>query len=126
MANEIKYNANLNLSNGTLADAYNSSSLTSSQTTKGLIRNVQTISTAFAGEMLDKGSVTTPRMSLFVNLETNPGGNFVEVGVDVSGDFHPFMKLDAGQQAGPMWLGADPKARANTGPVKLFYLMYEE
>lgn len=124
MANEIRYNSSVALTNGSLNDSFNSSGLTANQTTAGAMRNVQTISTTWTGDVVNKGSITTPRMAMFQNLDTV---NFVEVGISVSGNFSGFLKLAAGQQAGPMWLSSiQPYARANTSPVKLFYIMYEE
>jgi hypothetical protein len=62
-------------------------------------------------------------LAVFENLDAN---NYIEIGIQVTGTFYPFLKLLAGKQAGPMWLGtAAPYARANTGNVKLFYIMYE-
>jgi hypothetical protein len=122
--NEIRYNASVTLTNGGLTDTFNSSGLTANQTTPGVVRNVQEVSTTWAGEALSKGSVVTPRLAMFQNLDTV---NFVEVGLQISGNFFASQKLEAGKQSGPVWLsGASPYARANTAPVKLFYILYEE
>lgn len=124
MANEIRYNASVTLSKGSLNDAFNSSGLMANQTTQGLVRNVQEVPASWVGQVLETGSVVNPRMAMFQNLDTV---NYVEVGLSISGDFVAFLKLEAGQQAGPMWLAGNPipYARANTSPVKLFYIMYE-
>ena len=125
MSNEIRYNFGVSLTNGSLVDSYNTSSLTANQTTAGIVRNVQTCLSASAqGDAINKGNVTTPAMAVFENLDSS---NYIEIGIrDGGGTFYPFLKLLAGKQAGPMWLGTTaPYARANTGNVKLFYIMYE-
>lgn len=76
-----------------------------------------------AGYALELGGVVAPGLAIFVNLDAN---NYVEVGVQVSGTFYPFLKLDALQHSGPMFLGtADIYALANTDTVKLFYIIYD-
>ena len=125
MAGTIRYSMNLALSNGTLNDSYNTSGLTATQTTGTIIRNVQTLLSASAqGDQLDMGGITVPGVAAFANLDLT---NYVEIGIQVSGTFYPFIKLLAGQQAGPLFLGVALNAvyaRANTGNVNLFYLIY--
>ena len=123
MAGSIRYSMNMALSNGTLTDAYNTSGLTASQTTGLMVRNVQTLLVASAqGDLLDLGGIITPGMASFANLDAL---NFVEIGIRVGGVFYPFLKLLAGQQSGPMFLGATAiYARANTANVQLFYIVY--
>lgn len=124
MANEISYQFQMRLGNGTLTDAYNNSSGSASQTTAALVRNTQTISTAAGGDALDLGGVVTPGFAVFSNLD---GTNYVEVGSNVAGTFYPFLKLNPGEQSGPVRLSvAAPYARANTGSVKLFYIIYSD
>lgn len=124
MSNEVRYGLNVSLTNGSLVDSYNMSGLTANQTTAGVVRNVQTCLSASAqGDAINKGSITTPALAVFENLDAN---NYIEIGIQVTGTFYPFLKLLAGKQAGPMWLGTTtPYARANTGNIKLFYIMYE-
>lgn len=127
MAGEIRYNMGMTLANGSLNDNYNTSGLIADQATAGIVRNVQTLLSASAqGDLLDLGSVVTPGLATFSNLEVSPG-NYCEVGIQVAGTFYPFLKLLAGQQSGPMFLGATAiYARANTGNVKLFYIVYSK
>ena len=125
MSNEIRYSLSVALTNGSLLDSYNVSGLTANQATAGMVKNVQTCLSASAqGDAINKGNITTPAMAVFANLDAT---NYIEIGVrDGGGTFLPFLKLLAGKQAGPMWLGTTaPYARANTGNVKLFYIMYE-
>jgi hypothetical protein len=118
------------LGNGFLVDSYSVSSLPANQSSAFLVRNVQTISNA-AHSALDLGSVVTPGWAVFANLDTT---NYVEVGIDVGGAFHPFLKLKPGQatpavsgEQFPCRLGvAAPYAKANTAPVKLFYIIYND
>jgi len=123
MAGSIRYSMNVALSNGSLSDAYNTSGLTAPQTTGAIVRNVQTLLFASPqGNLLDMGGVSTPGLAAFANLDST---NYVEIGIQVAGTFYPFLKLLAGQQAGPMFLGASAiYARANTANVQLFYLVY--
>jgi hypothetical protein len=81
------------------------------------------LSASAQGDVIELGGVTTPGMSVFANLDT---ANYCEIGIQVGGTFYPFMKLKAGQQSGPVWMGTTaPYGRANTGNVKLFYIIYE-
>ena len=123
----IRYSMNVSLSNGSLADSYNTSGLTATQVTGSIVRNVQTLQVASVqGDLLDFGGVAiapaSPGLAAFSNLDAL---NYVEIGIRVSQVFYPFMKLLAGQQAGPLFLGASViYARDNTANVQLFYLAY--
>ena len=125
MADEIRYSMNVSLANGNLNDSYNTSSLKADQTTQGLVRNVQPVGTTAAGDVVDMGSISTPRMAVFSNLDVL---NFVQIGLQIGGTFYPFLKLDPETQAGPIWLGNTTPiyARADAGAVELFYILYEE
>lgn len=124
MSNEITWQFQLRLGNGGLTDSYSTSGLAATQNTALMIRNVQNIGTAAAGVALDLGSVATPGVAVFVNLDST---NYVEVGENVGGTFYPFVKLLFGEQWGPMRLGlAAPYARANTAAVDLFYIIYND
>jgi hypothetical protein len=126
--NAIRYSLSTSLSNGFLSDNYSvSSGLTADQTNANMVRKTQTLLSASAqGDLLDIGGVTVPGMAIFSNLEAVVGGNFCEIGIQVSGTFYPFLKLLGGQQSGPMFLGATTiYGRANTGNVKLFYIIYD-
>ena len=124
MANEIKYNYSLSLANGTLADSYGTSGLSANQTNARLVRNVQTLlAISLQGDVVSLGGVVTPGIAVFSNLDTV---NYIELGIQVSGTFYPFLKLQAGQQSGPMFMGTSGiYGRANTGDVKMLYIIYE-
>lgn len=122
MSNEITYTSQIFLRNGTLLDTYASGSLVASQSVAGLVRNVQLIATTAAGDLLDKGSVSTPGWAVFVNLDAI---NYVEIGSNVAATFYPFLKLKPGEAQMCRVAVASPYARANTLAVSLFYIMYE-
>ena len=127
MANEIKYNLSMSLSNGSLVDSFSPSGLTANQTNQRMVRNVQSVAAgvlgAGAGDAIDLGGVVVPGLATFANLDLI---NYIDVGVQVAGVFIPFVHLLAGQYSGPLFLGtAAPFAMANTGAVKLFYIIYE-
>jgi len=122
MSAEITYQFQTRLVNGALTDNYSTSSLAADQSLAFMVRNVQTISNA-AHSALDLGSVVTPGWSVFVNLDTI---NYVEIGIDITGAFHPFLKLKFGEQFVCRLGIAAPYAKANTAPVKLFYIIYND
>jgi len=124
MANEIKYNFALSLANGPLVDSYSPSGLTTNQANARLVRNVQTLLAASSqGDIVSLGGVVVPGLAAFSNLDS---ANYIEIGIQVAGTFYPFLKLQAGQQSGPMFMGTtEIYGRANTGNVKMFYVIYD-
>ena len=120
MSNEVAYQFNVLLNHDTLKDQYASGSLAANQTTPALIRNVISVPTT-PHTALDLGSITTPGFAVFQNLDLV---NYVEIGIQVSAAFYPFLKLKPGEQ-GMLRLGTlVPYARADTLAVKLFYVIY--
>jgi hypothetical protein len=120
MANEITYQFQTLLSNGSLSDSFASNSQSADQASAFLIRNVQTIGTAAAGEALALGDVTTAGWAVFQNLDDT---NFVEIGV---AGFTAFLKLKPGELC-LVRLGTNaPLARADTADVDLFYIIYSD
>ena len=122
MANEITYQSQIYLRNGSLVDTYSSGSKTATQSVAGLVRNVQNITTVAGGEALDLGSVTTPGWAVFINMDT---ADYVEIGSYVGGTFYPFIKLLPGECVMCRLGIAAPYALANTTTVDLFYIIYE-
>jgi hypothetical protein len=124
MSNEISYNFQILLNNGTLKDQYSSGSIAATQSVAALVRNVQNIVDTPAHTALNLGSVGvlgTPGFAVFQNLDLV---NYIEIGIDVAASFHAFMKLKPGEQ-GLLRLGtAAPYALANSAPVDLFYVIY--
>jgi len=124
VSNEIAYQFNVLLNHDTLKDQYASGSLAANQTTPALIRNVISAPALPTPHVaLDLGSITTPGFAVFQNLDLV---NYVEIGIDVSAAFCPFMKLKPGEQ-GMLRLGTlAPYAQANTLAVSLFYIIYSD
>lgn len=84
----------------------------------GVVEHVQSIGFA-THEALDVAEVTTFGFAYFKNLDAT---NYVQIGIDESGTFHPFIKLLAGQEA-QVWLSEAPYAQADTGAVLLDYVI---
>lgn len=122
MSNEITYQFQTLLKNGSLQDQYASGSLSVTQSTALLIRNVANITTAVGGEALDLGDVASPGIAVFSNLDST---NYVEVGTFSGGTFYPVLKLKPGEQQ-CVRLSVAPYARANTATVNLFYIIYSD
>ena len=139
MSNEIAYQGQMKLLNGTLTDSYSVSGLKASQATELLVRNVQVVPTTAGGTVLDLGGVVPAEAgwAMFTNLDAT---NYVQVGIQVAGNFYSFLTILAGEQSGPIRLGsltiplavppiptvAAPTlyALANTASVSLFYVVY--
>lgn len=86
-------------------------------------RDVTEVATTSAGVALDLGSVSNSGWALFENLDST---NYVEVGVQVSGTFYPFLRLLAGERAVcRVSQAATLYARANTSAVKLDFTIME-
>lgn len=125
MSNEISYQFQLLLNNGKLKDQYSSPAGAATQTTAALVRNVQTVTSVAPAQPLDLGSVATTGFAVFQNLDAT---NYVEIGAwdGVGSVFWPFIRLKAGEQ-GMMRLSTNPPyALANTGSVKIFYIVYAD
>ena len=116
MANEITMSFQTLLNNGGLSDSYSSGSIAIDQTTAKMVRNVQTIPTA--NTALSLGSVSTPGVAIFVNLDDT---NFVDIGL--TGSY--FVRLKPGE-AFVMRLAGAPFALADTASVELFYIIYDD
>jgi hypothetical protein len=128
MANEITYQVQAYLRNGTLQDQYASGSKVADQASAFLVRNVQTIGTGAGGAELDLGSVASPGWAIFINLDpviAVPTGNYLEVGV-FSAAFIPFLKLLPSEVAMVRLAAgaAAPYAKATGGSVDIFYIIY--
>lgn len=123
MSNEIVYQFQIFLRNGSLQDQYSSGSKTTDQSAPLLIRNVQTIGTTVTGDALALGGVTGAGYSVLQNLDAS---NFVDVGSNVGGTFYPFLRLEAGEQQLIRLAVTTPYAKADTAPVNLFYVVYND
>jgi hypothetical protein len=116
MADEIRITKKRVVVNGSLRRSL-SRSYRQTQTTAKSVSQVQTIGTSHEAIVL--GDVTTPGRISAQNLSAT---NYVELGVVVTGTFHPFVYVAPGAteefQLPPT---AVPYARANTNPVELDY-----
>jgi hypothetical protein len=84
-----------------------------------------TVPTTTGGTALPMGSVSTAGVTIFRNTEPS-GGNFVTVGIQVSGTFYPYQKLLPGEGA-QLRLGTNaPYALADTADIVLEYVILEE
>lgn len=83
----------------------------------GVVENMQAIGFA-AHEALVLGDVATPGFCYFRNSHAT---NYIEIGIDSTGTFVPFIKLMAGQSCFVWWGGTDPYAKANTSAINLDY-----
>lgn len=126
MSNEITYQSQILLRNGSLVDNYASGSLTANQLAAALVRNVQSIAIGAigvdTGDILDLGSVAAPGWSVFINTDAI---NYVYVGFNTGGLFYPMLKLLPGEAQMIRLAIAAPYAMAIVAPVSLFYIIYD-
>jgi hypothetical protein len=87
---------------------------TSTLTGDGVTDTVQTIGFA-AHEAIVLTDISTYGYAEFTNLDAT---NFVQIGIDETGTFHPLVKLEAGQSA-RLWLSEAPYAQADTAACDL-------
>lgn len=85
------------------------------------IRNCQTIGTTY--EAITVGDLASAGWCYITNLDST---NFVEFGVEVAATFYPFVKILAGESAGPFKLSTlTIFGRANTASVRADILITE-
>ena len=94
MANEITLNVSMSVAKGTLRYTFAPPTASINLTGNAAAGGVQNVSTTT--EALSLIDVTTRGMANFINLST---GTEVEIGSVVSGTFHPFGLLKAGEPA---------------------------
>ena len=122
MANEIYYTLGLQIVNGNLLLDINDLARTCDMAGTIVARDVKAVPTTAAGTALDLASISTQGFAHFINLDAT---NYIEIGVQVSSTFYPFVKLKAGE-ACLLPLGTSaPFARANTASVNLDFVVCE-
>lgn len=85
-------------------------------------QNIQVVGTTH--ELLDGGDATPGGYTIFVNRDAT---NYVELGLDVTGTFAPFVRLKAGERAVFRFTaGASLYLRANTAPCRVEFLVLED
>ena len=111
-ANEIQSVINLKVTKGSLDVTRSvSQQLTLTAAKPNAAGFTQSIPTNTAGTEITLGDVATNGVAWFRNLDTT---NYVEIGVQVSGDFYPFVRLNYGEAwSFRLAQGVTPYARAN-------------
>ena len=124
MANELTYQFQALLSNEGLTDNYSSGSVAVDQTNRRMVKDVQEIGTAAAGEALGLGDLVSIGFAVFKNLDDT---NFVEVGRSITGSFEAFIKLKPGESCIFRFAsGTAPYALADTAACELMYVIYDD
>lgn len=124
MANEINVSLSLSASKGSIEVTRRSGNLLRDMSGDAYGANVQSIPTTAGGTALATfAAVGTPGLTWFRNLDST---NYVDIGVEDSGTFYPFVKLKAGDCALLRLGTAAPYARANTSAVLLEYIILED
>jgi hypothetical protein len=117
MADEIRITKKRVLINGSLRRSW-SSSYRQTQTTAKVVSQTQTIGQS-AHEAIVLGDVSTPGRIKVENLDAT---NYVEIGIDVTGTFHPLVRVLPGAvEEFRLTPTAVPYAKANTAAVELDY-----
>lgn len=124
MADEITINLRLQVSNGFLVHREDPGVLGVTMTGKNGTGGIQNIvAGGTAGETITMGDTGTAGYAFFRNTDT---ANFVEIGIQVTGTFYPFVKLKAGESC-VLRLGTNtPYARSNTATTNLQYFILSD
>ena len=121
MANEINFNASIQVRKGNYVDSFVPGSISldlASASGDGGVQDICYTTICAQGEALGVTDVTNGGVFWFRNLDDT---NYVEIGTQVSGTFYPFLKLLAGEYAVGRIGTSAPYARANSAVVKLQY-----
>lgn len=126
VTNAITYQMQIQLTNGSISDAYSIDAKQVDQNNAELIRNVVLVPADFtipADNLLDTGGVgSNVGWAAFIN---NDATNDIEIGSNNGGSFLPLMKLKAGEQQ-ICRLYAPPYALATGSASSLFYIIYAD
>jgi len=123
MANEISLSTNFSVRKDFLATNRSTSrSFNLNAASPAKAAGIASIGTS-AHEALPMGDVSTAGWARFENLDAT---NYVQVGVDSSGTFIPFLKLKPGEFHICRLATNAPYAKANTAAVKLDYEIYDD
>ena len=125
MADEIKLNINLTVTNGQFKQQFQPGQLSLPQATQGYDGPVVTVNTS-AEETITFGNLTTPSLVVIQSLEATTTGNFVTYGPDSTGmvalsrlspkDIH-IIRLTS--------TGPTLKAQADTAAVNVRFQAFE-
>lgn len=123
MADEITLRWNWTVEKGNLKDrvSFDSQTITLNTASPAMASGVMIAGTTY--EAVPLGDLTTPRLGYFKNLDAT---NYIEVGLEVSSAFYPFLRLKAGQHH-PVLLGATAIfVKANTAACKFEYKIHDD
>lgn len=120
MADELTLNLKIKYDKNGISDS-RSFSDTVDVTGSGTIGGVQTIGTT--EEALVVGDVATLGYARFLNIDAT---NYVTIGNYTGGTYYPVLKLKPGEAAVCRLAAATIYAKANTGAVKLEYMIFED
>lgn len=113
MADEITIISGLSVTKTNLTATIPTTSASVDLTGTRFIRNCQTVGTTY--EAITVGDLGSAGWCYIKNTDAT---NYVEFGLEVTGAFYPFVKILAGETAGPMKLSTlSIFGRANTGAV---------
>lgn len=119
MANEITLTGSLSIAATNFAESFQPGALSIDLASTAGAGGAQTIGHS-AHEQIAKGDTTNGGVFFFRNLDET---NFVEIGLEVSSTFYPFLKLLAGEYAVGRLATADIFAQADTASINLQYRM---
>lgn len=123
MANEISLSISLAVRKSNLDNSRSlSGSFTLNAASPAKAAGIASIGFA-AHEALPMGDVATAGWALFKNLDAT---NFVNIGIDSGGNFHPTIKLKPGECAACRLASNAPYAKADTAAVKLEYEIWDD
>lgn len=121
MANEINFNASINIRKGNLIESFTPGSITidlASNKGDGGVQEICNLSVCSQGEEVITTDVAIGGLFFFRNLDET---NYIEIGTQVSSVFKPFLKLLPGEYSVGRLGTATIYARANSGLVSLQY-----
>jgi hypothetical protein len=93
MADEITISGTFRILNGDLDFSRRTGNVSVTQTGSAMIHNVQLVGSTH--EILDVGDVSDPAVFLFINLSSFD----IQIGIDQTGVFVPFLKIPSGKFA---------------------------
>lgn len=123
MADEIHYNINMGLANGSLLHEMKTGTITEDQAAKGLHATVVSVGTS--EEAMPTGDISTLGFLMLKNISTT---GYVTWGPSVAGVMTALGRLEPGSSAGPFRL--DPDAviywKSSAGTVQVQMALYED
>jgi hypothetical protein len=123
MANEISYNLQVSISNGTYKDSFTKLGAFITQNAQGAAGGIQTVGTT-EENLVITDSVTTNGCIVLHNLDST---NFVDYGLDDAGTMKAIGRIKPGEAH---WLRLKPstnlRMKADTAAVRVEYLLLND